>query len=135
MNTHIDLAEQTKIAELFAAGKTYFSIGKAINRDPKTVKLALSRPEVQQMVDDQRQELGEMFAQLSRRALEKISDEALEKSSAYQLATIAAIALDKNRLIDGRSTANIAVLLSQHVKHTEINLEDAGTIIEVPGDI
>jgi hypothetical protein len=49
------------------------------------------------------------FEGLAKRALDAITDGKLDKTNAYQLALIAAIATDKRELLDGRPTERLSV--------------------------
>lgn len=110
-----DLEEKKKIALLAAAGKSNRQIGREIGRAANTVKKHLQVPEVIADVQDMQLVLADRFEQTSLRALDFITDEKLDKSSARDLGILAGVCLDKSRVITGQSTQNVAVLIANAV--------------------
>jgi len=71
-----------------------------LNSDYQPVLRELQRVKTDHMVRE--------FENLSVRAVQAITDDKLENTSAYQLALIGAIAADKRELLDGRPTERIS---------------------------
>lgn len=77
---------------------------RSIELDPYLQQL---KPEI---VEGTRKMLASRFYLLSDKSVDKASDdEKMDKMSAYQLTMMAAVAVDKARLMDGQSTENLAV--------------------------
>jgi hypothetical protein len=67
---------------------------------------------------------ADLFAEKAHRALKKISDDKLEKSSAHDLGILAGVCVDKSRLITGQSTSNSGVMLKAIMATGEVSLSD-----------
>jgi IS30 family transposase len=102
--------EQHQIAIMAAEGFTAHTIGKRLQRDAKTVRAALRKPETAVLVEDKKAELADAYEQLARRFLSSITDEDVTKINAYQRMVAAGIATDKMRLLRDQSTSNVSLL-------------------------
>jgi hypothetical protein len=122
-----------RIASLYAVGKSATSIAKEIGRSKGAVIHAVRHNDtVKVLIDEQREELADLFDQVTRQALLHITGEKLEKSSARDLGVLAGIALDKTRLLSGQSTTNLSVLLAGPATAAEVHASAAyERIIEV----
>lgn len=110
----LTVKELETIKALRASGLTYHAISKEVNRDPKTIKKACLEPEASMQIQEMKQELADMFEELSKRMLTSISDEDILKINAYQRTLSAAVGTDKMRLLRDQSTINLAAELSLH---------------------
>jgi len=104
--------EKEQIAILTAQGRTPNYIGKALTRDRKTVAAALEKPETAELVEAKREDLADMYEDMTRRMINSITDEDITKINAYQRMVASGIATDKARLIRGQSTVNLAAIYS-----------------------
>jgi len=112
----IDKATQNSVALLAAHGASNSKISKQTGLHHNTVKKVLLEPAVIATRKEIEEQLAGLFSETANRALNKISDEKLEKSSARDLGILAGVCVDKNRLITGATTANIAVLYASAVE-------------------
>jgi IS30 family transposase len=103
----LSLEEKEKIKTFYAIGKSYNSIGRGLNRSPHTIKRYLLCPEAQEQVEVIKKELADMYEELARRMLISITDEDVQKISAYQRVIASGISVDKMRLLRDLSTENI----------------------------
>lgn len=99
------------MALLAAHGASTTKISKQTGLHHNTVKKVLQEPSVVATRNDIERQLAALFSETAHRALKKISDEKLEKSSARDLGILAGVCVDKNRLITGQSTSNSSILL------------------------
>lgn len=111
----IDKVDQHAVALLAANGGSINKISKQTGLHHSTIKKVLAEPSVQATKAELEEALAESFSDVARRALENISDEKLEKASPRDLGVLAGICIDKNRLITGQSTQNIAVMMANAV--------------------
>jgi hypothetical protein len=111
----VDKATQNNVALLAAHGASKTKISRQTGLHHKPVAKVLAEPSDVATVEQIEGELAEMFMDTSRRAICAISDDKLEKSSARDLGILAGVCIDKNRLIRGTSTENIAVLMARMV--------------------
>ena len=112
--THLTNEERFKIAHLAALGQAPTRIAASIGRDKTTVLNAVRNDEqVIKLIGEQRESLAELFEDVARRALMKITDEKLESANCRDLGVLAGISVDKFRLISGASTMNHLVLHAQ----------------------
>ena len=92
------------------------------NKDNNIIDNALNNREYQVLNRDEKKffryvshvkkSLSVKFGELSRKAINKITDAKLEKLNAQQLCWIASVALDKFQILTGGLTANIGLELS-----------------------
>jgi len=109
----ITTEEKRKIALLIAQGLTPNAVGNHLQRDAKTVRLALSKADVQESVGEYQERLAEKFEKLTDRILDAVSEEDVAKASLQQKVIAAATSIDKTRLLRGQSTVNLAAIYSQ----------------------
>lgn len=113
MKPGLTTEEQARAKALYADGRTFNYIGKALCRSRHTIKAFLSRPEIAEQVAGERSTLAERYRQVVRKALDLITDDDLVKSSALQKATVSGICTDKAELLtSGPPIVNIALLLN-----------------------
>lgn len=108
----VDAHEKQNIAALAASGKSQRAIARATGRDNKTVAKVLKEPGVIATREEIEKQLAESFMDVAKRALCAIDDVKLDKSNARDLGILAGVCLDKSRIINGRSTSNIAVIMA-----------------------
>ena len=77
------------------------NVAKVLKRSPATIMKYTNKPTTLEEVNEMREEIAGDFEDLARRALGKISDEELDKTSAYQKTLIAGISSDKATLLRG----------------------------------
>ncbi len=119
----LTLKELEQAKALFALGKTYHAISQYLDRDPKTIKTALTKnPEVIQEINEIKEDLADMFENTAKRMITSISDEDIEKINAYQRTVAAGISTDKMRLLRDESTENVNIL-AVHADLTKLDLE------------
>ncbi|MEI6207115.1 MAG: hypothetical protein WCP20_10050 [Desulfuromonadales bacterium] len=128
--------EKSIIVQRLAEGVSGYGIAKELGRDNRTIYDRAKRPEIQEQVEVMRQDLAEKYEELNHRMLDSITDADIQKINAYQRIISSGVLTDKARLIRGLSTnITLSVLLSRHVRDTEIDPENQGTIIEINDDI
>ncbi len=115
-------AEIEQVKVLSAAGFTDHAISKELNRSPKTITRALSKPETQREVKVIRLDLASKFEGLANELIDSITPEDIKKLSAYQRTLSSGIAVDKCRLLRNESTANIGVDLIEQAWRTQDDL-------------
>src|SRR5512135_375552 len=103
--------EESKIKTLLALGKTPFAVAKEVGRDPKTVKKLSQRDDAASQIEVMKKDIADQFEGIVQRMLSSVSDEDIQKISAYQRVLSAAVGTDKVRLLRGESTENIALLI------------------------
>jgi hypothetical protein len=104
----LTLNELEQAKALSALGKTYHAIGQHLERDPKTIKSALTKsPVVIREINAIKEDLAAMFEDTAKRMIASITDEDIEKINAYQRTVAAGISTDKMRLLRGESTERI----------------------------
>lgn len=103
------IQEIDKAKILLANGKTPNAVAKELGRDPKTVRKLEAQPDIAQNIREIKAELADMYEELSKRMLESITDEDIQKINAYQRTIAASAATDKMRLLKNQSTANISI--------------------------
>jgi len=106
----LTLVEKDQIALLTADGLTPNAIGKRLQRDAKTVRAALLKPETVVLVKEKKAELADAYEQLAQRFLSSITDEDITRINAYQRMVSSGIATDKMRLLRDQSTSNVSLL-------------------------
>lgn len=94
-----------------AAGHSSNKIAQATGRNRTTIKRYLETPEAIAEVQDERQELVDLYRDRARACVVAIDDEKIQKASALQLATSSGILLDKSLLLSGKPTVNVAVMM------------------------
>ncbi len=104
---NFDEIEQVKI--LRANGLTFHAISQQIDRDPKTVKKACLDPVIASEIIEIQEVLADQYESLSRRMIDSITDEDIEKLNAYQRTIASGICTDKMRLLRNESTAKIDI--------------------------
>jgi IS30 family transposase len=119
----LTISELEKIKALRASGLSYHAVAVQVNRDPKTVKKACLKPQAAQHIQEIKQELADMFENLSKRMLTSITDDDIQKITAYQRTLSSGIAVDKMRLLRDKSTENVAVTVKA-VKHKDLSRPD-----------
>jgi hypothetical protein len=123
---NFDEIEQVKI--LRANGLTYNAISLKINRNPKTVKKACLVPEIAEEIREMQEELADSYEGLSRRMIDSISDEDIEKLNAYQRTISSGICTDKMRLLRNESTSNISI--AANIEETERQIKEVEARID-----
>jgi len=105
--------EQERAKVMHAGGATPNKIATSMNRSHHTLQKYLRRPEVQQVVGVQREELAGMFDSVAFRVVDSVSDEDVKKANLVQKMTSAGIAVDKAALLRGEMppTINLTVLM------------------------
>ena len=104
--TRLPIAQQLAIKALLSAGKSerHTAVLSGVSRD--TVRAVNKRKDLDpQTVDRIKNGLAGKLYTTADRSIDSITDEKLEKSSAVQSMTTAAIAIDKARLIEGKATS------------------------------
>jgi len=110
MASHITLDEEEVIVAELASGKSFRAVARQTGRDDRTIRaFALKNAE---RIDECRDDLALMFSDVARRAITHITDEKLALSSARDLGVLSGIMCDKNLLLNGKPTQNIAVILA-----------------------
>lgn len=106
----IDLAEAVKMR---LAGRTHREIADRfkVTRSAVTQILAKWCPDVADVQAYKANE-SDLVAALKSRIITSITDEKLADTNAYSLTTMLAMMIDKGRLIDGKSTANVETIIS-----------------------
>jgi hypothetical protein len=126
---NFDEIEQVKI--LRANGLTYNAISLKINRNPKTVKKACLVPEIAEEIREMQEELADSYEGLSRRMIDSISDEDIEKLNAYQRTISSGICTDKMRLLRNESTSNISIAaIDANIEETERQIKEVEARID-----
>jgi len=121
----LTLKEIENAKVLFASGKSFNAIGKALCRDRKTIKSYLTEPQATKEIEEMKEELADMFEGLAKRMLTSITQEDIERINSYQRTLSAAVATDKMRLLREESTQNIgirglvATMEAEHAKMVE----------------
>ncbi len=95
----LTLKEKEIMKTLSASGKTDHAIAMDMNRSPHTVKRYLQCPEARESIETIKQELVVVYENIARRMLDSITDEDIQKISAYQRVISSGIAIDKMRLL------------------------------------
>lgn len=108
----VSTEEKQKVAILAANGKSQRAIGRALDRDNKTVAKVLKEPGVIADKAKFEERLADKFEQLTEAILDSVSEDDLLKASLQQKSISAATLLDKSRLIRDKSTQNIAVVMA-----------------------
>ena len=108
------LAKRISIAQEVASGKSIDEVCEIHAVAKPTVIAAVKDPVIQELTDNtvtetRRKHLANFFEYNAERALMFIDEDKLEKMSAYQLMMIAAVGVDKARLLQGLSTENISI--------------------------
>lgn len=103
--TVINTEQGQKAVTLAAAGWSQERIAKATGRSRESIKRHLDKPEVMDMVSNEREEMIEIYRDRSRACAVAITDEKISKASALQLATASGILLDKSLLLSGQPTS------------------------------
>ena len=104
---NFDEIETVKI--LRANGLTFHAISQEINRDPKTVKKACLDPIIASEIIEIQEVLADQYESLSRKMIDSITDEDIEKLNAYQRTIASGICTDKMRLLRNESTSKINI--------------------------
>jgi len=106
MKERLALKEKETIKTLYASGKTFCGISKAIKRSPHTIKkYLLSDPAIIENVEGIKEELAGMFEDTAKKMLSSISDADIQKINAYQRTLSAGISSDKAAQLRGHSAA------------------------------
>jgi hypothetical protein len=108
----LTIEEKEKLKFLLANGSTYNAVGKELKRDPKTIKKYALEPEIMQDITEKQRDLAVWYEDLARRMLSSITDQDIEKISAYQRTLSAAVSTDKMRLLRDQSTDNTSINFS-----------------------
>ena len=98
---HLNDEEKVKIEVLAADGQSLKRIGKLVKRSPHTVQKHLEQPEVQQRVENEKEELAKIYLAQARRILDSINDKDIEKASLQQKSISSGVLLDKSLLLAG----------------------------------
>ncbi len=135
--TPLDFHEIEKLKLLRANGLTFHAISLKINRNPKTVKKACLVPEIAEEIREMQEELADSYEGLSRRMIDSISDEDIEKLNAYQRTISSGICTDKMRLLRNESTSNISMAVNDaNIEESERQIKEAkARIAELTGEI
>jgi hypothetical protein len=133
--TPLNFDEIEKLKLLRANGLTFHAISLKINRNPKTVKKACLVPEIAEEIREMQEELADAYEGLSRRMIDSISDEDIEKLNAYQRTISSGICTDKMRLLRNESTSNISMetLQANEEEREERLIELEERIFEMTG--
>lgn len=91
-----------------AGGYSAHSTALLLERSAPGVRDVIKRN--QERIDAEKENLAEMFEGTARRAILHINEEKLSNASARDLGVLAAVCVDKHRLISGLSTENHLVV-------------------------
>jgi hypothetical protein len=105
----LSVEEVEKMKALLANGMTPHAVGKELGRDPKTIRRYAEKTEIAQEIKVIQGELADQYEDMAHRMLTSITDEDIEKLSAYQRMVSSGIAIDKARLLKDLSTQNVGV--------------------------
>jgi hypothetical protein len=120
----LNTAEIEQIKVLSAAGYTHYAISKEVNRDHKTVKRALEKPEVMQEVKVIKLKPADKFENLANTLVDSVSPEVIEKMGGYQRIVGSGIATDKMRLLRDLSTSNLGLNIVEQMWATKDQLQE-----------
>lgn len=124
--TKFPIAQQLAIRALLETGKSERSTAKLSGVSRETVRAVKEARNLDpQAVDRIKRGLAGKFYDVTDRSLDHITNEKLKSSSSVQLATTAAIALDKARLIEGKATAR-----TEYVDASDKEINDEITRLE-----
>ncbi|ODS34503.1 MAG: hypothetical protein SCARUB_00379 [Candidatus Scalindua rubra] len=107
--TPLNFDEIETVKLLRANGLTFHAISLKINRDPKTVKKACLDPIIASEIIEIQEVLADQYESLSRRMIDSITDDDINKLNAYQRTIASGICTDKMRLLRNESTENISM--------------------------
>jgi hypothetical protein len=111
--TPLSEREQGKIELLAADGAPPHKIGKIVGRHHLTVEKHLAKPDAQERIQNEKEQLSDLYRGKARACVEAIDTDKIGKSSALQLATAAAICTDKALLLSGDLPQfNVTILLA-----------------------
>ena len=112
-NVPLTETERERAKVLHAGGATPSKIARSMGRSHHTLQKYLSRPEVREQVNVQREELAGMFDHVAHRTLAAVSATDVEKATLQQKLVSAGIAVDKAAMLRGEVplTLNVHVLL------------------------
>lgn len=105
---------KAKIMKALKSGWTFTAIGATYHVTKDMIALIANDPDLKDVLaesssaEETKKALAAKFFKLSDIALNFITIEKLEKMTPEKLAWVAAVALDKGRLLHGESTANIS---------------------------
>ena len=126
--TGTQVSESTKamISAMVDADYGNMVIIKELKVSPQTIAAQIKRGDLTapRLVESIKKGIGAKLTRTADRALDHITDAKLERSSAHQLAVIAAINIDKMLLLDGKPTQIHAVALFQQVQDEQAALKD-----------
>lgn len=105
----LDFHEIEQVKILRANGLTYHVISQKIDRYPKTVKKVCLDPMVASEIIEIQEVLADAYEGLSRRMVESITDEDIDKLNAYQRTIASGICTDKMRFLRNESTSNFSI--------------------------
>jgi hypothetical protein len=112
MKPALTTEEQARAKVLHAEGRSFYHIGKVLDRSRHTIKAFLTRPEIVEDVKQKKAALADKFESLAARMIGSIEDADITKLNAYQRTLSGAIAVDKTQLLRGQATAvNVTLLL------------------------
>ena len=104
--TKLPIAQQLAIKALLESGKSERQIAKLTKNSRTTIRAINKRVDLDpQLVDRIKVGLAGKLYHTADRSIDAITDDKLEKSTAVQAMTTAAIAIDKARLIEGKATS------------------------------
>jgi len=122
------IEEEAQIATLAADGTSNTKIAAALGRSRAMVRHTLSKPEIQQSIQQEKAKLSKMYREKARRVLESIDDKTIAKGNLLQRATSTGILLDKSLLLAGEPTENIDVRVLMEVVEAIRARRDAGPV-------
>lgn len=108
-------AQKRTAALMKAGGHSQNAICKATNLHHTSIKRIMKEPAVIEDIAKFEKQLSDSFGDTAARALASIDDTKLETASARDLGVLAGICVDKQRLISGQSTQNVAMMCASAV--------------------
>lgn len=100
MRKHLDTEEIERAKVGLASGKSIRSVARTLKRAPTTIGKLMNDPATREQIEALRGEIATDFENLAKRAL-VITDEDLDKESAYRKTLIAKIASDGSNILRG----------------------------------
>jgi len=101
--------DRERVAMLSAAGKSNRAIAREMSVTPQAVDALVKKPDMQALIAEKQAKIATMCEDTAIRALNFITDEKLEKSSASQLAVITGIQVEKALLLRGGNPGGVNI--------------------------
>ena len=111
------LQEIERAKALSALGKSYHAIGLELDRDSKTIKKHLTKPQVAKDIKELKKEIASLYEDLSQQILRSITCADIKEAKLRDRVISAGVCTDKARLLNDESTANISEICKFIVVH------------------